>query len=142
MLGHAERVNLLMMVAQQVDDLFGAVFVFARPAEDRGDLYSDAGVREAAAAALWKSEKGAEPARAQLLAALDDPAPQVAINVAGALLVKLFGTPAREEREYAARAAVVRDTGVRIMPTSSEPLATDSVSVAALPSRNTSSMSG
>ncbi|MBK8866998.1 MAG: ABC transporter ATP-binding protein [Dermatophilaceae bacterium] len=35
-------------------------------------------------------------------------------NVAGALLVKLFGTPAREEREYAARAAVVRDTGVRI----------------------------
>ena len=32
-------------------------------------------------------------------------------NVAGALLVKLFGTPAREEREYAARAAVVRDTG-------------------------------
>jgi len=46
---------------------------------------SDTGVREAAAAALWKSEKGAEPARAQLLAALDDPAPQVAINVAGAL---------------------------------------------------------
>ena len=35
-------------------------------------------------------------------------------NVAGALLVKLFGTPAREEREYADRAATVRDTGVRI----------------------------
>ena len=35
-------------------------------------------------------------------------------NVAGALLVKLFGTPAREEREYAARAATVRDTGVQI----------------------------
>ncbi len=35
-------------------------------------------------------------------------------NVAGALLVKLFGTPAREQREYAERAGVVRDTGVRI----------------------------
>ncbi len=35
-------------------------------------------------------------------------------NVAGALLVKLFGTPEREEREYAARAASVRDVGVRI----------------------------
>lgn len=35
-------------------------------------------------------------------------------NVAGALLVKLFGTPAREEREYAVRAATVRDTGVQI----------------------------
>lgn len=35
-------------------------------------------------------------------------------NVAGALLVKLFGTPAREEREYAARARLVHDTGVRI----------------------------
>ncbi len=35
-------------------------------------------------------------------------------NVAGALLVKLFGTPTREEREYAVRAAAVRDTGVRI----------------------------
>ena len=35
-------------------------------------------------------------------------------NVAGALLVKLFGTPVREESEYAVRAAAVRDTGVRI----------------------------
>ncbi len=35
-------------------------------------------------------------------------------NVAGALLVKLFGTPEREEREYAARARLVRDTGVKI----------------------------
>ncbi len=35
-------------------------------------------------------------------------------NVAGALLVKLFGTPERETREYAERAAAVRDTGVRI----------------------------
>ncbi len=35
-------------------------------------------------------------------------------NVAGALLVKLFGNPAREDREYAARAAKVRDAGVRI----------------------------
>jgi HEAT repeat protein len=45
----------------------------------------DVRVREAAAAALWKSEKNAEPARAQLMTALDDPSPQVAINVAGAL---------------------------------------------------------
>jgi ATP-binding cassette subfamily B protein len=35
-------------------------------------------------------------------------------NVAGALLVKLFGEPAREDREYAAQAAGVRDMGVRI----------------------------
>ncbi|HRC64075.1 MAG TPA: ABC transporter ATP-binding protein, partial [Dermatophilaceae bacterium] len=35
-------------------------------------------------------------------------------NVAGALLVKLFGTPEREEREYAVRAKLVRDTGVKI----------------------------
>jgi len=45
----------------------------------------DVRVREAAASALWKSEKNAEPAREQLMKALDDPAPQVAINVAGAL---------------------------------------------------------
>ena len=35
-------------------------------------------------------------------------------NVAGALLVKLFGRPADEDEEYAARAAQVRDIGVRI----------------------------
>jgi ATP-binding cassette subfamily B protein len=35
-------------------------------------------------------------------------------NVAGALLVKLFGTPAREEAEYAERAGRVRDIGVEI----------------------------
>lgn len=35
-------------------------------------------------------------------------------NVAGALLVKLFGTPAREREEYAQRAAAVRDVGVDI----------------------------
>ncbi len=35
-------------------------------------------------------------------------------NVAGALLVKLFGRPAIEDEEYAARAARVRDIGVRI----------------------------
>ena len=35
-------------------------------------------------------------------------------NVAGALLVKLFGRPEREEEAYAARAAGVRDIGVRI----------------------------
>jgi ATP-binding cassette subfamily B protein len=33
-------------------------------------------------------------------------------NVAGALLVKLFGRPAQESAEFAARAADVRDTGV------------------------------
>src|SRR4051812_21047718 len=35
-------------------------------------------------------------------------------NVAGALLVKIFGNPAREDREYAERAAKVRDAGVSI----------------------------
>ncbi|MEO5610583.1 MAG: ABC transporter ATP-binding protein [Ornithinibacter sp.] len=35
-------------------------------------------------------------------------------NVAGALLVKIFGRPATEDREYAVRAARVRDTGIRI----------------------------
>ncbi|HEU5144490.1 MAG TPA: ABC transporter ATP-binding protein [Dermatophilaceae bacterium] len=35
-------------------------------------------------------------------------------NVAGALLVKLFGEPGREGREYAERAAKVRDIGVSI----------------------------
>ena len=35
-------------------------------------------------------------------------------NVAGALLVKLFGRPAVEDDEYAVRAANVRDIGVRI----------------------------
>jgi ATP-binding cassette, subfamily B, bacterial len=35
-------------------------------------------------------------------------------NVAGALLVKLFGDPLREDREYAAQAAGVRDMGVKI----------------------------
>ncbi len=35
-------------------------------------------------------------------------------NVAGALLVKLFGRPRTEAREYAERAARVRDIGVRI----------------------------
>ncbi|GAA1156498.1 ABC transporter ATP-binding protein [Ornithinicoccus hortensis] len=35
-------------------------------------------------------------------------------NVAGALLVRLFGRPEEENREYAARAAGVRDAGVSI----------------------------
>ena len=35
-------------------------------------------------------------------------------NVAGALLVKLFGRPAVEDEEYSVRAAKVRDIGVRI----------------------------
>jgi len=35
-------------------------------------------------------------------------------NVAGALLVKLFGDPDREQREYAERAGRVRDIGVQI----------------------------
>ncbi|GAA2730445.1 ABC transporter ATP-binding protein [Pedococcus aerophilus] len=35
-------------------------------------------------------------------------------NVAGALLVKLFGDPRREDREYEGQAADVRDMGVRI----------------------------
>jgi ATP-binding cassette subfamily B protein len=35
-------------------------------------------------------------------------------NVAGALLVKLFGRPHREADEFASRAGAVRDTGVRL----------------------------
>ncbi len=35
-------------------------------------------------------------------------------NVAGALLVKIFGRPATEDQEYAVRAGRVRDLGVRI----------------------------
>ena len=35
-------------------------------------------------------------------------------NVGGALLVKLFGDPDREDREYADRAARVRDIGIKI----------------------------
>jgi ATP-binding cassette subfamily B protein len=35
-------------------------------------------------------------------------------NVAGALLVKLFGRPTEEHRDYSERAANVRDTGVQI----------------------------
>jgi ATP-binding cassette, subfamily B, bacterial len=34
-------------------------------------------------------------------------------NVGGALLVKLFGTPAREDAEFAEKAAAVRDIGIR-----------------------------
>nr|KEP24656.1 ABC transporter [Georgenia sp. SUBG003] len=34
-------------------------------------------------------------------------------NVGGALLVKLFGTPVREDAEFAERAAAVRDIGIR-----------------------------
>lgn len=40
-------------------------------------------------------------------------------NVAGALLVKLFGRPSREDAEYAARAGKVRDIGVSIALTRS-----------------------
>ncbi|HWE53942.1 MAG TPA: ABC transporter ATP-binding protein [Acidimicrobiales bacterium] len=35
-------------------------------------------------------------------------------NVAGALLVKLFGRPARESQEFAHRAGAVRDAGIRL----------------------------
>ena len=45
----------------------------------------DARVRAAAAGALWKSGKVAEPARMHLVQALDDPAPSVVIRAAGAL---------------------------------------------------------
>jgi ATP-binding cassette subfamily B protein len=34
-------------------------------------------------------------------------------NVAGAMLVKLFGRPAQEDAEFAERAGGVRDMGVR-----------------------------
>lgn len=40
-------------------------------------------------------------------------------NVAGALLVKLFGRPATEDHEYSTRAAGVRDIGIKIAMTRS-----------------------
>ena len=46
---------------------------------------ADVRVRAAAADALWKSEKAAEPVRANLLKALDDSSPEVAVRAAGAL---------------------------------------------------------
>ncbi|MEP7067583.1 MAG: HEAT repeat domain-containing protein [Usitatibacter sp.] len=45
----------------------------------------DARVRQAAASGLWKSEKASEPARTQLIAALDDADPNVVAQAAGAL---------------------------------------------------------
>ncbi|MEO8344682.1 MAG: HEAT repeat domain-containing protein [Betaproteobacteria bacterium] len=48
---------------------------------------SDPRVRAAAAGALWKTGKAAEPARASLIKALDDSAPQVVVRAAGALQV-------------------------------------------------------
>ena len=45
----------------------------------------DARVRETAASGLWRIEKDAEPARAQLMAALDDANPNVVARAAGAL---------------------------------------------------------
>src|SRR6185369_443431 len=45
----------------------------------------DGRVRETAASGLWRIEKDAEPARAQLTAALDDPNPNVVARAAGAL---------------------------------------------------------
>jgi HEAT repeat protein len=45
----------------------------------------DAGVRQAAASALWSTGKRATAARPQLVAALDDPDPNVVARVAGAL---------------------------------------------------------
>lgn len=45
----------------------------------------DARVRQAAASGLWRIEKDAEPARAQLVKALDDADPNVAARAAGAL---------------------------------------------------------
>lgn len=45
----------------------------------------DARVRAAAAGSLWSAGKAAEPARASLMKALDDPAPAVVVRAAGAL---------------------------------------------------------
>ena len=45
----------------------------------------DAKVRQAAASGLWRIEKAAEPARPQLMKALDDADPNVVAKVAGAL---------------------------------------------------------
>lgn len=78
---------------------------FAGEAEDiaayaRALSDPDAKVREKAAGALWSTEKAAMPAKAELMKALDDPSPSVAIRAAGALsflgMTEAALTPARQ----------------------------------------------
>ena len=79
------RLRLLAMAA-----CLAAQLALAGDAEDvaasaRALSDPDAKVREKAADALWDKEKRAEPAKAELVKALDDPSPSVAIRAAGAL---------------------------------------------------------
>lgn len=67
----------------------------------------EARVRAAAAGALWKSGKAAEPARASLQKALDDPAPPVVIRAAGAL--ETLGVPRAELVNARSRAFAAPD---------------------------------
>lgn len=62
--------------AGEADDIAAAARSLSDP---------DAKVREKAASALWAKEKGAAPAKAELVKALDDPSPSVAIRAAGAM---------------------------------------------------------
>ena len=71
--------------AQAADSLGGTKYPDAIMALGAALSDADARVRAAAADALWKSEKAAEPARASLLKALADASPEVAVRAAGAL---------------------------------------------------------
>lgn len=66
-----------------------AVAALARALQD-----PDAGVRTAAASALWKTGKPAASARASLMAALDDTVAEVVVQAAGALDV--LGVPEKD----------------------------------------------
>lgn len=70
----------------------------------------DPRVRAAAAGSLWKSGEAAEPARANLVKALDDPAPQVVVRAAGAL--QMLGMPQAELAP--ARSRVLAMPGVSV----------------------------
>jgi HEAT repeat protein len=73
----------------------------------------DARVRAAAADALWSDEMKTEAARAPLQAALDDPAPEVAVLAAGG--VRLLGASKADVRQANERGLSARDPRIRFL---------------------------
>ncbi len=111
----AERLGELRY-AEAVQPLIGAL----------GD--KDAGVRRAAASALWNASKVAQPAIPALRKALDDPDPAVVVRAAGALInmdvpAKEIADPLRNvlragddvDRFLAARALIGVEPGERLV---------------------------
>ncbi len=91
----------------------------------------DSRVRAAAAGALWKTGKASEPARANLIKALDDSAPQVVVRAAGALQMlgmaqaelapargRVFGMPglSTTDRYLAARGLIGYAAPLTLLP--------------------------